>query len=72
MPESKRSKSVIDLVLQAYLSKDSNAMPDKLDPEFRAFAIRQIRLFVFVGHDSTSSTICYCLHLVSKNPDALA
>ena len=70
--ESKRSKSVIDLVLQAYLSEDSKVMPDTLDPEFRAFAIRQIRLFVFVGHDSTSSTICYCLHLLSKNPDALA
>jgi len=71
VPESKRSKSVLDLVLQAYLSEGSKAMPDKLDPKVRAFAIRQIRLFVFVGHDSTSSTICYCLHLLSKNLDAV-
>jgi hypothetical protein len=27
-------------------------MPDKLGPGFRAFAISQIRLSVFVGHDS--------------------
>lgn len=72
VPEASRSKAVIDLVLQAYLPKDTKAVPEKLDPDFRTFAIRQIRLFVFVGHDSTSSTICYCFHLLSKNPAALA
>ncbi|QSZ29098.1 hypothetical protein DSL72_003608 [Monilinia vaccinii-corymbosi] len=66
-----RSRSVIDLVLQAYLSEDATAKPDKLDAAFRAFAILQIRLFVFVGHDSTSSTICYCMHLLSQNPKVL-
>lgn len=71
-PDNTRSKPVIDLVLQAYLPKDTEIVPDKLDPEFRGFAIGRIRLFVFVGHDSTSSIICYCFHLLSKNPDALA
>jgi hypothetical protein len=71
-PDNTRSKAVIDLVLQAYLPKDTKIEPDKLDPEFRAFSIRQIRLFVFVGHDSISSKICYCFHLLSKNLDALA
>ena len=67
----KRHKSVIDLVLQAYIAQSGEQQPKILDPEFRAFAIRQIRLFVFLGHDSTSSTICYALHLLSQNPDAL-
>lgn len=67
----KRQKSVMDLVLQAYIAQSSNQKPDVLDPEFRAFAIRQIRLFVFTGHDSTSSTICYAFHLLSQNRDAL-
>lgn len=71
-PEGKRTKAVIDLVLQAYLPQDGKTRPEKLDPEFRAFAISQIRLFVFVGHDSTSSTICYILHLLATNTDALA
>lgn len=71
-PESKRTKAVIDLVLQAYLPHDAKTRPEKLDPEFRAFAISQIRLFVFAGHDSTSSTICYILHLLATNPNALA
>jgi cytochrome P450 len=66
-----RSKVVIDLVLQAYL-KDQKTQSEKLDPRFRAFAIRQIRLFIFAGHDSTSSTICFCIYFLAKNPDALA
>ena len=70
-PENLRSKAVIDLVLQAYISKDAK-IPEKLNAEFRLFAIRQIRTFVFAGHDSTSSTICYILHLPALNPDALA
>lgn len=67
----KRQKSVIDLVLQAYIAQSGEHKPERLDPEFRAFAIRQVRLFVFLGHDSTSSTICYALHLLSQNPDTL-
>ena len=71
-PGSSRTKAVIDLVLQAYIPVDAKAMPEKLDPEFRAFATRQIRLFVFAGHDSTSSTICYIIHLLATNREALA
>lgn len=70
-PSDKRQKSVMDLVLHAYISQSGEEKPEKLDPEFRAFAIRQTRLFVFTGHDSTSSTICYAFHLLSQNPDAL-
>ena len=68
----KRQKSIIDLVLQAYIAQSSDSKPERLDPDFRTFAIRQIRLFVFLGHDSTSSTICYALHCLSQNPDALS
>ena len=76
-PKGTRTKAVIDLVLQAHLSETlgttmSDAVPDRLEPQFRSFAISQIRLFAFAGHDSTSSTICYILHLLSTNPKALA
>ena len=69
--DSRRQKSVMDLVLQAYIAQFGDQKPEILDPAFRTFAIRQIRLFVFTGHDSTSSTICYAFHLLSQNPDAL-
>ena len=70
--DSKRTKADIDLVLQAYLPNDTKTRPENLDPEFRAFAISQIRLFVFVSHDSISSTICYILYLLVTHPIALA
>lgn len=60
------SKSVIDLTIQEYL-KSSKKLPTKLDPNFRAFAIRQVRRFIFAGYDSTASVICYCFHLHSKH-----
>ena len=68
-PQGKRTKAIIDLVLESR-SEDhqSKHRADVLDPDFRTFAIRQIRLFSFVGHDSTSSAICYTMHLLSLNP----
>jgi cytochrome P450 len=59
-----KSKSVIDLILQTYATSKPGKPPVLLDQEFHTFAIRQIRLFIFVGHDSTSSTICYIIHLL--------
>lgn len=70
--ESTKTKAVIDLVIQAQASRDKQEAPIRLDPSFRQFAIRQIRLFFFAGHDSTSSTICYIFHLLAKNPDSLS
>lgn len=67
-----KSKSVIDLILQAHATNNpSSKPPEVLNNDFRTFAICQIRLFVFVGHDSTSSTICYIIHLLFMNPEKL-
>lgn len=44
----------------------------RLNWKFKTWAVTQIRLFLFAGHDSTSSTICYCYYLFSKRPAALA
>jgi cytochrome P450 len=73
-PDSAHGVSVVDLVLRAYLSGPyrSFSPPARLDDEFRALAIRQIRLFVFVGHDSTASAICYTFYLLSKHPEVLS
>ena len=87
-PDNTRTKSIIDLVLQAYLptststtsaSESAERISDlkpksaeRLEPAFRAFATAQIRLFIFVGHDSSSSTICYLFHLLSLHPASLS
>ncbi|KAM7203984.1 Cytochrome P450 [Rhypophila sp. PSN 637] len=69
---SHKFKSVMDLVIQAYLHTSSQTLSSKLDPTFRATAIRQMRLFLFVGHDSTASALVYTFHLLSRHPQVLS
>ncbi|RAL03307.1 cytochrome P450 [Aspergillus ibericus CBS 121593] len=69
-----RGKSIMDIVIAEYMKTRpaSQAHTATLDPEFKSWATIQIRLFLFVGHDSTAVTIIYCLYLLSKHPDTLA
>ncbi|KAL8645886.1 MAG: hypothetical protein Q9210_006462 [Variospora velana] len=64
-----RRKSVIDLALLAYLKGNPNTSSSKgMDPVFKEIAMNQMKLFLFSGHDTTSSTVCYVLYLVSIHP----
>ncbi|MCJ1248455.1 hypothetical protein MMC30_005673 [Trapelia coarctata] len=67
------SRSIIDLALESYMAANPSLDASKgMDKSFKAWAITQIRLFLFAGHDSTSSTICYIYYLLSHHPDCLA
>lgn len=66
-------KTIIDLALSNYLTEkeeSSKQIPSShgMDATFHDIAISQIRIFAFAGHDTTSSTMCYAFHLLSKNP----
>ena len=39
---------------------------------FRDFATSQLKVFVFAGHNTTASTICYIYHNLWRSPSALA
>jgi len=39
--------------------------------DFKEMVIPQLRMFLYAGHDTTSSTLLYCYHLLSKHPDVL-
>ncbi|PKY00379.1 putative cytochrome P450 [Aspergillus campestris IBT 28561] len=70
---TKRGKSVISLALEAYrTSNDGDHDPNHLDESFARYATHQIRLFLFAGNDTTSSTIVYIYHLLSQHPAILA
>jgi len=69
---SKRSKWVMDLALNSYLSeKPENNIIKVMDSTSKKFAISQIKLFLFSGHDTTSSSICYLFYVLSQNPSVL-
>ncbi|MCJ1384796.1 hypothetical protein MMC17_007914 [Xylographa soralifera] len=62
---AKPSKSITSLALQEYLADDNSKK--SIDSTFKTFAISQIKLFLFSGHDTTSSTICYIWYVMSTN-----
>ena len=68
---SKRSRPVIDLALDTYLEEEGNKSTT-VDATFKRFAMDQIKIFMFAGHDTTSSTICYIAYVLSKHPSAMA
>lgn len=63
------TKSIVSLALQSYLAEDESRT--SVDPTFRTFAISQIKQFLFSGHDTTSSTMCYIFYLLSTNQKIL-
>ncbi|KAL2041650.1 hypothetical protein N7G274_005434 [Stereocaulon virgatum] len=68
----KGNKSIIDLVLTAYLSGNAARKSPAMDSTFKRFTMSQIKLFLFSGHDTTSSTVCYIFYILATNPVVLA
>lgn len=68
--DAKRSRTIIDLALENYLADKGpkNDNSGGMDATFKDAAICQIRTFLFAGHDTSSSTLCYCYHLLSLHP----
>ena len=74
-PKGKR-KPVIDLALDQYQSLQLERGVSKartgVDKAFKRSAMDQMRTFIFAGHDTSSSTICFIYHMLEKHPSAMA
>ncbi|KAL8669554.1 MAG: hypothetical protein Q9168_005862 [Polycauliona sp. 1 TL-2023] len=68
---TKRNKPIIDLALDTYLKETGQSGGSSLPWQFKRSAIDQFKTFLFAGHDTTSSTACFIIHLLSKHPAAL-
>jgi cytochrome P450 len=68
---SDTGKSVVDLLIADYISKHKDKAFATLDTAFTTWAIPQLRIMFFVGHDSSAATICYIFYLLSQNPSAM-
>ena len=67
-----RSRSIVDLALEAYQKEfqhSNQVKSNTIDPWFKQLAIDQIKTFIFAGNDTTSSTIAYTFYLLHKHPD---
>ena len=66
------NKSIIDLVLTAKMSENAGQELQHMDTQFKNFTMNQIKLFIFSGHDTTSSTVCYIFYILATNAAILA
>lgn len=67
-----KKKHIIDLALETYFKEQRSNTSEKMqgiDDTFRSYAVDQIKTFIFAGHDTTSSTICYVFHMLHQRPE---
>ncbi|EOD52149.1 putative afln vera monooxygenase protein [Neofusicoccum parvum UCRNP2] len=64
-------KSIVALALDAYIAEEKSHSASSY-AVFKQYACAQIRLFLFAGHDTTSSTMVYTYHLLATHPDCLS
>ncbi|KAI1363664.1 cytochrome P450 monooxygenase [Xylaria arbuscula] len=70
--ESKTSsRSIISLAMDKYLQEVGNE-GDLSKKAFKKLAKPQLRMFLYAGHDTTSSTLLYCILLLSEHPEVLS
>ncbi|KAI1385708.1 cytochrome P450 4V3 [Hypoxylon trugodes] len=67
-----QKKTIVDLALKYIDKDDPNASPEKPDTEFIDRLIANVKAFIFAGHDTTSSTICFMVKLLQDHPESLA
>ncbi|KAL4917406.1 cytochrome P450 [Aspergillus aurantiobrunneus] len=66
------SKSVIALALKQYLKEQPNGDTPRSLQDFKRRVAPQLRVFLFAGRDTTSSTLLYTFYLLSRYPEILA
>jgi cytochrome P450 len=66
-----QSRSVIALAMDKYLD-DVEETDEVSKTAFKQLVKPQLRLFLYAGHDTTSSTLLYSYLLLSRHPNVLA
>ena len=68
----KASKSVLSLALQGYQHETQAENVDAVDQAFKDTVTANLCLFLFAGHDTTSSTLVFCYHLLATHLEILS
>lgn len=67
-----KKKTIVDLAIKYVDKDDPGASKEKPDAQFLDRLIANLKAFIFAGHDTTSSTICFMTKLLQDHPECLA
>ncbi|KAF2242502.1 cytochrome P450 [Trematosphaeria pertusa] len=65
------TRSIISLAMDKYLEELGDRGEISREA-FKKIAMPQLRMFLYAGHDTTSSTLLYCFLLLSRHPAVMA
>jgi cytochrome P450 len=66
---SSEKKNILNIALTRTLKETGGRAPDQKSIDA---ILANLKLFLFAGHDTTSSTICWMFKLLQDNPDCLS
>jgi len=64
-----RKQNILNIALTRTLKENGGTAPDQKSIDA---ILANLKLFLFAGHDTTSSTICWMFKLLQDNPDCLS
>jgi cytochrome P450 len=65
-------KTINSLAIRAYVKEAGGTLqPGYIDPEFLDITVEQLKIFLFAGHDTTATTLCFAWHMLHHHPEAL-
>ncbi|KAK1985961.1 cytochrome P450 4V3 [Colletotrichum cereale] len=62
-------KTIIDLAMRPITRATDEEKAPVTDQLFVNTVISQLKLFMFAGHDTTATALCWVLHCIAKNPE---
>jgi cytochrome P450 len=69
--QATKKRTIVDLALKQFDEEDGTHGA-KPNAEFLDILLSNLKAFLFAGHDTTASTICWMVKLLQDNPDCLA
>ena len=64
-------KTIVKLAAKTYV-EESGSSKSATDAKFIDMTVNQLKMFIFAGHDTTATALCYCYHLLHTHPKSLA
>lgn len=65
------TKSIMDLAAQSIRKESEAGNGLESDPEFLDNVLENLKAFLFAGHDTTATTICWAFKMLEENPECL-